>query len=71
MKFATLLTIFCWGTCSVSSKPITAFFLPGEVEDYVKMTRHPGTQDLAEISICLRLDTVDKYSIFIVVAVDK
>ena len=69
MKFAGWLTIFCWGTRSVSTKPITAFFLPGEVEDYVKMIRHPGTQDLAEISICLRF----RYSryIFIVVAVDK
>ena len=61
MKFAALITIFCWGTHTVSSKPITAFFLPGDLEDYVKMTRHPGT-DLSEISICLRLDT------FIVVA---
>ena len=71
MKFATLITIFSWSWVIhlVSSKPITAFFLPGELEDYVKMTRHPGT-DLSEISICLRLiDT--GYTLSCIVAVDK
>ena len=30
------------------------FYVPGGLEDYIKMTRHPGDQDLNELSVCMR-----------------
>ena len=33
---------------------LEVYFLPGDYEDYIKMTRHPGVTDFSELTVCLR-----------------
>ena len=36
------------------NRAMDVYYIPGGLDDYLKMTRHPGDADLNELSMCMR-----------------
>ena len=56
--FFSLLLLYLVGIIHCQYIPV--YYSPGGYEDYLKMTKHPGAEDLKELTVCLRLATACK-----------